>query len=112
MAAANVTNTVLKINTPAALPTNTAIDSTDGLYITAAADQKMLIILEKITAAGDLTIKAGDGIQGVSDLTVTFSATGSQVVTVESGKYLITKGANKGKIHITGVGKAACIVLP
>ena len=112
MAAANVTNTVLALGAASDLPTNTAIDTTDGLYITAAADQKMLIILEKITSAGDIVIKAGDALQGVSDLNVTFSAVGTKVLTVESGKYLITKGANKGKIHITGVGKAACIVLP
>ena len=107
MAAAMVVNTSLTRNEAKDYPTLTAIDTTDGLMIPCAADQKMLIILEKTGAAGDLVLKAGSAVQGTQDLTVTFSGVGTKVLNVESGKY-----AKDGYLHITGTGKAACVVLP
>lgn len=112
MAATAITNTALTRNTAADLPTNAAIDATDGALITAAADQKMLIILEKTTGAGDITIAKGNGVQGVADKVVTFWETGTKVIAIESGKYVNVSGDLKGKIKITGVGKVSCIVLP
>ena len=107
MAVASVVNTVLKRNEAKDLPMLTAIDAADGLNIPCAADQKMLIILEKTGAAGDLVLKAGSAVQGTEDLAVTFSAAGTKVLNIESGKY-----AKDGYLHFTGTGKAGCVVLP
>ena len=51
MAATAIVNTVLSRNTPAAYTAPAALNASDGALITAAADEKMLIILEA-TAAG------------------------------------------------------------
>ena len=111
MAATAITNTLLKWNEAGDMPATAALNAADGALITAAADQKMLIFLEA-DAAGDMVIKAGNGLQGVKDLTVAFAAAGTKVVTVESGAYVNMSGENRGKIRITGTGKAACVVLP
>ena len=113
MAATAIVNTVLSRNTPAAYTAPAALNASDGALITAAADEKMLIILEA-TAAGSAVIKAGNGLQGVKDLTVTFSAAGTQCVNLESGAFVNVSGENRGKIQITGPAniKAACVVLP
>lgn len=112
MAAGNVTNRTLTRNTPAEYPAMTAIDATDGAYITAAADDRMLIILT-VTAAGTITLKKGDAKWGAQDdLAVTFSAAGTKIVAVESARYVITSGTNRGKIKLTGSGTAGCVVLP
>ena len=46
-------------------------------------------------------------MQGTEDLAVTFSAAGTKVLNIESGKY-----AKDGYLHFTGTGKAGCVVLP
>ena len=111
MAAALVVNTVLSWNTAGDYPAMATIDPDDGAYVTPGADQRTLIILTA-SEAGTITIKKGDGIQAGSDLAVTFTAAGTKLVCVESGRYLITTGENKGRIKITGSGTAGCVVLP
>jgi len=112
MAATAIVNTKLDRNIAAALPATATIDGTDGALITADADQKMLLILEKTSAAGDLTIVKGNALQGTTDLVVTFAAVGSKVINIESGKFVNVSGTNKGKILVTGVGKVSVVVLP
>jgi len=111
MAAASVTNTVLTRNTAAAYPAMATIDATDGAFVTPGADQRTLIVMTT-TDAGTLTVNKGDGIQADADLAVVFSAAGTKAICVESGKYLITSGDNKGKIKITGTGTVGCVVMP
>ena len=116
MAATAITNTVLTRNTAAAMPATAAVDATDGCLITAAADQKMLIIMQNVdsTNAENVTIKAGNGIQGTADLVVSVAKSSTKVIAIESGKYVNTSGTNKGKIKITGTAdvQIACVVLP
>lgn len=117
MAATAIVNTVLGFNTGAAMPATAAVDAADGALITCdKADQKMLIIMENADGANaeDVTIKAGNGVQGVNDLVINLAASQKKVVTVESGKYKNISGTNKGKIKITGTAdvKIACVVLP
>lgn len=111
MAATEIVNAVLNWNEAGEMPAGVEIDAAGGALIPAAADQRMLILLEA-DAAGDIVVKAGNGLQGVRDLTVTFDGAGTKAVTVESGAYVNMSGPNRGKIHITGSGKAACVVLP
>lgn len=117
MAATAIVNTVLAFNTGAAMPATAAIDAVDGALITCdKADQKMLIIMENADAANaeNVTIKAGNGIQGTEDLVIALAASQKKVITIESGKYKNVSGTNKGKIKITGTAdvKLACVVLP
>ena len=113
MAATSVTTKHLTWGTVGA-PTMAAPDGTLGALVRPGNDESTLLVL---TATGALTatIKAGDGIQGTSDLTVNFTAAGTRYLAVESGKYLITQGDDAGCIRIipstTGL-MVGCIVLP
>lgn len=92
----------------------TAVDANDGAFLTPGNDEATLIVLTS-SAAVTATIKAGDGIQGVSDITVSVGANKTAYVAVESGRFKITKGANAGKIKVTTSAaglSAGCIVLP
>lgn len=117
MAATAIVNTVLSFNTMAAMPATAAVDATDGALITCdKADQKMLIVIENSDTvnAETVTIKKGNGVQGVADLAVSVPKSETKVITVESGKYKNISGTLKGKIKITASAdvKIACIVLP
>ena len=113
MAAANVVTKKLSWNKGEEYAA-TAVDPTDGAYLTPGNDETTLIVLTS-SAAVTATIKAGDGIQGVSDITVSVGASKTAYVAVESGRFKITKGANAGKIKVTTSAaglSAGCIVLP
>lgn len=94
--------------------TLTPIGSADGAYLTPGNDEATLIVLGS-SADVTATIKAGDGIQGVSDITVSVGASKMAFVAVESGRFKITKGENAGKIKVMASASglsAGCIVLP
>jgi hypothetical protein len=118
MAAATViTNTSLVLNTFATLPATAAVEATNGALVNAAADHKMLLIAENasVDTAKTVTIKAGNGIQGLSDLALSIPAATTKCIVIESMKYVNTSGTNKGKILLTGTDaniKIACVVLP
>ncbi len=117
MAATVIVNTALSFNAAGAMPATAAVDAADGALITCdKADNKMLIIMENSDAVNpeNVTIKAGNGLQGVADLVVEVAASTTKVITVESGKYKNISGTNKGKMLITGTAdvKIACVVLP
>lgn len=116
--------------TPEVLTRN--VVDTDALGLTAAttaadgflvpftyADQKMLFVFYNSNAsatARSFTVKAGDGIQGTTDLASGDVAAGKYaLVVIESGKFKITSGANKGKVLIIPSNaelKMAAVVLP
>lgn len=118
MAATSVTNTSLKFNTAGDMPTAVAVNAADGAVIdfSNCEDGRILIILENAsTAEKTATIKAGDSIQGVSDLAVKIAASGKKIITVESGRFMNVSGANRGCVVITGTDanvKVAAIELP
>lgn len=92
----------------------TEVNVADGALLTPGNDEATLIVLTS-SAAVTATIKAGDGIQGVSDITVSVGAGKMSCVAVESGRFKITKGAYAGKIKVTTSAaglSAGCIVLP
>lgn len=90
----------------------------DGFSIDAtSADHRMLLVFENTdgTLAYDITIKKGNGLQGVKDLTQEIAAGKKAAVVVESGAFKNVSGANKGKIIAIPENvavKMAAIVLP
>ncbi len=121
MAAATVTTfTTLTRGTAAAFPAGTAIDSTDGLYLKwEASDERALIVLinsDGVNAVSTLKLKKGDGLgAAAADLDIALTAGQTKVIAIESAKYLITSGTNKGYIKFTdssGDTKVALIKLP
>ena len=67
-------------------------------------DNKMILVVQNSgSAATTLTVKAGNGIQGVADLTLTVPA-GVNLVKLESGRFKNVSGENKGKIVVVSTG--------
>ncbi len=65
-------------------------------------DDKVVLVINA-TADTTLTIKAGNGIQGVADHTLTVP-TGTNLVKLESGRFKNVTGENKGKIVVVSPG--------
>lgn len=79
-------------------------------------DTKTVLIVQGGAAAGTLTVKKGDSIQGVAD-TEAFPVPASAITSIvlESGKFKNVAGANKGSVIVvpsTADIKVAAIVLP
>ena len=75
--------------------TDKAIEWKDG-------DDKMILVIVA-TAATTLTVKAGNGIQGVADKVLAVPV-GTSLVKLESGRFKNVSGANKGKIVVESAG--------
>lgn len=105
MAVTKITPTELKWNTPGTMPTSTLVGA-DGMEIDFTGhDGKILIAVD----TADATIKAGNGIQGVSDLVVP----SGKCVTIESGRFKNVSGVHKNAVFITGeTAKVLAIKLP
>lgn len=83
----------------------TAIDATDGAEIVwSERDDKYLVLIQNANASGakNVTIKAGNGIQGVNDITASIAASSYTFVALDSGRFKNVSGADKGKVIITG----------
>ena len=103
MTATAITNTVLKRNEAKAVPTAATVAKTDGALVTFDKDdQKILLLLKNAVtnATHTAVIKAGNGLQGVSDLEVTLGEGAEACVVVESGRFMNVSGDNKGKVNI------------
>ncbi len=67
-------------------------------------DNKMILVINNTgSAATTLTVKAGNGIQGVCDLTLAVPV-GVSLVKLESGRFKFVSGDNKGKIIVVSPG--------
>ena len=67
-------------------------------------DNKMILVVQNSgSAATTLTVKAGNGIQGVADLVLTVPV-GVNLVKLESGRFKNVSGENKGKIVVVSPG--------
>jgi hypothetical protein len=53
-------------------------------------------------SAGSVTIKAGNGIQGVEDLTFGIGPNETRIVCIESGRFKNVSGTDAGKVIIVG----------
>lgn len=103
MAATEITNTVLKRNEAKAMPTAATVAKTDGALVTFDKDDQKILLLLKNNVSGathTAVIKAGNGLQGVSDLEVTLDGEAEACVVVESGRFMDVSGDNKGKVNI------------
>lgn len=67
-------------------------------------DNKMILVIQNGgDSAVTLTVKAGNGIQGVGDLTLS-APKGVSLVKLESGRFKFISGDNKGKIVVVSTG--------
>jgi hypothetical protein len=92
----------------------TAADATEGAEITwNERDDKYLVFIHNAgSAAATVTIKAGNGIQGVNDLSMSLAAGQYTFVSLDSGRFKNVSGDDKGKVIITGAVKLAVFKLP
>lgn len=108
MGATAITKTVITRNAATNVPTAATVAKTDGALVTFDKDdQKILLLLKNniTNVTHTAVIKAGNGIQGVSDLEITLTGTDTtagneKAVVIESGKYMDVSGTNKGKVNI------------
>ncbi len=116
MAATKVDLTKMKREVLLKKPDSQAVSATDGALVKFAGnDEKILIIVENSgTSAESVAVKAGNGIQGVSDLTLSASAGSVNFLVVESGKYKVMSGEGKGCVKITASAnvKLSAVLLP
>lgn len=64
-------------------------------------DRLILVIKNTGSSSSNITIKAGNGIQGVTDLILS-AAAGINLVKLDSGRFKNVTGTNKGKIVVNG----------
>ena len=108
MAATAITKTVITRNAATNVPTAATVVKTDGALVTFDKDDQKILLLLKNNVSNvthTAVIKAGNGIQGVSDLEITLTGTDTtagneKAVVIESGKYMDVSGTNKGKVNI------------
>jgi len=107
MAATAITKTVVTRNAATNVPTAATVAKDGGALVTFDKDdQKILLLLKNnTTATHTAVIKAGNGIQGVSDLEITLTGTNTtagneKAIVIESGRYMNVSGDNKGKVNI------------
>lgn len=83
-----------------------AVDSTSLTAEVAlkARDEKCLLLITNahVSAAKKVTIKAGNGIQGVTDIEKEIAAGKYVIISLESGAFKNVTGDNKGKVIIVG----------
>ncbi len=94
MATVNVTTTKLDLNEPAEITFASATSSDTIEFDYETAGDEKLVILAK--GAGTLTLKKGNSIQGVIDVSKTVTA--EAAARVDSGLFKNVYGANTGKV--------------
>lgn len=103
MSATAITKTVVTRNASTAVPSAATVAKTDGALVTFDKDdQKILLLLKNniTNATHTAVIKAGNGLQGVSDLEVTLAGSSEACVVIESGRFVNVSGDDKGKVNI------------
>lgn len=101
--ATEITNTELKFNEAKAVPGAATVVKVGGAVVTFDKnDQKILLLLKNnvTNVTHTAVIKAGNGLQGVSDLEVTLEGSAESCVVLESGRYKNVSGDNKGKVNV------------
>ena len=83
----------------------TAIDAADGAeFVMSESDNKYLVLVHNAGGSSQsVTIRHGNGIQGVCDLELPALGAGQYTfVAIDSGRFKHVAGENKGKVLITG----------
>ena len=73
-------------------------------------DDRMILVINNEGSATTMVVKAGNGIQGVNDLTLNVAA-GINLVKLESGRFKNVTGTNKGKIVIKPTASVSVAVV-
>ena len=89
-------------NTIAAVTLEALTASTAKAIDWSEKDEYTVLVINA-SAKTDLTVKAGNGIQGVTDLVLTVPQ-GVSLVKLESGRFKNVSGANKGKVIVVSTG--------
>lgn len=89
-------------NTLAAVALEALTASTSKAIDWNEKDEHTVLVINA-AAQTDLTVKAGNGIQGVTDLVLTVPK-GISLVKLESGRFKNVSGANKGKVIVVSTG--------
>ncbi len=108
---------VRDVNTPAAVGTYSAMltapNSTDGAEVTLGKDHKtILLLVNDGSSQATATIKAGNGIGGANDLTVTLAAGKYTILVLDSSRFKNVSGNDRGKVIVTGGVKLAAFEGP
>lgn len=98
------TELVSKFSKPAATASMLTALTADGAEIKwdERDDKIMLLVQNTGTAAVTVTVKAGNGIQGVSDESISLPAGNYAFIRLESGRFKNVSGDLKGKVILTG----------
>ena len=89
-------------NTIAAV-TLEALTANTAKAITWNEKDEHTVLVINAAAQTNLTVMAGNGIQGVTDLVLTVPQ-GVSLVKLESGRFKNVSGANKGKVIVVSTG--------
>ena len=106
---ANVDVTVIKTLEPNVVSdgfTFTAAAANDNILIPLNGKDEQTTYIVNATAACNLTIKAGDSLQGVNDDIVAIEAGKYHVFSLDSGRFKNIRGENAGKVVM--IPSAAC----
>ena len=81
-----------------------AVDAADGCeFEFEGKDDKYLILVQNsASAAKSVTVLHGDGLQGTTDHTESLAASSYATMVIESGRFRIMSGEDKGKVSIKG----------
>ena len=86
-----------------ATPELTALTASEPKAIVWDENDDKVVLVINATAATKLTVKSGNGIQSVCDLTLDVPV-GVSLVKLESGRFKFVSGENKGKIVVVSEG--------
>lgn len=89
--------------------------STSGVAVdfTGKDDKTAIIIQNTGSGEGKVTVVAGTGIQGVTDIEIAVPASGFKAIRLDSGEFKQTSGTDKGCVILKGATtlKAAVVEL-
>ena len=81
-----------------------ALDASDGGAVLwdRKDDFVTVVVQNSATADANVTIKSGDGPDAMGDLTVAVKASSTICLSLDSARFKVTKGTDKGKILFAG----------
>lgn len=98
-----IEHTILNHNELKTLPDRVELMS--GAWFEVPQSDNGILLIIDAREGGDITITAGDSVLAGADH-VAYAYYGINVIALESGRYLHTKGDNKGKIFVRANGEA------
>lgn len=98
-----IEHTILNHNEMKKLPDSVELMS--GAWFEVPQSDNGILLIIDAKEGGDITVTAGDSVLAGADH-VAYACTGMNVIALESGRYLHTKGDNKGKILVRAAGEA------